>query len=168
MTRPQRRQRPGAGAQRNQARRLLAARVTWAHHAGGPPVLGPQPRLAAHVVECREQLFGARISSDTVDAILTRVADALADPDADLLKRVRAAKAIDMGETGWRTAGDRRALWGAFSDRHAIVGVRDSRHEDHAKELLGDTTAIRHSASNDCCPCTPPAASKHGRCTTSS
>ena len=43
------------------------------------------------VVECCEQLFGARISTGTVDAILARVADALAEPDADLLERVRAA-----------------------------------------------------------------------------
>ena len=94
------------------------------------------------VVECCEQLFGARISTGTVDAILERVADALVEPDADLLKRVRAAKALNMDETGWRTAGQRRALWGAFSDRHAVLRVRDSRHEDHAKDLLGSTTAI--------------------------
>ena len=94
------------------------------------------------VVECCEQLFGARISAGTVDAILERVSDALAEPDADLLARVRGAKALNMDETGWRTAGQRRALWGAFSDRHAIVRVRDSRHEDHARELLGDTRAI--------------------------
>lgn len=94
------------------------------------------------VVECCEQLFGARISAGTVDAILQRVADALAEPDADLLERVRAARALNMDETGWRTAGDRRALWGAFTARHAVLRVRDSRHEDHAKDLLGETTAI--------------------------
>jgi transposase len=93
-------------------------------------------------VECCEQLFGARISAGTVDAILTRVADALVAPDADLLARLRAAKSLNMDETGWRTAGDRRALWGAFSDRHAVLRVRDSRHEDHAKQLLANTTAI--------------------------
>jgi transposase len=94
------------------------------------------------VVECCEQLFGARISTGTIDAILTRVADALADADADLLERVRAAGALNMDETGWRTAGQRRAMWGAFTGRHAIVRVRADRHETHAKELLGDTTAI--------------------------
>jgi transposase len=94
------------------------------------------------VVECCEQLFGARISAGTVDAILARVADALAEPDADLLARVRAAKAVNMDETGWRTAGQRRAMWGAFTDRHAVVRVRADRHEDHARELLADTTAI--------------------------
>jgi transposase len=94
------------------------------------------------VVECCEQLFGARISAGTVDAILARVAVALAEPDADLLARVRAAKAVNMDETGWRTAGQRRAMWGAFTDRHAVVRVRADRHEDHARELLADTAAI--------------------------
>lgn len=94
------------------------------------------------VVECCEQLFGARISTGTVDAILERVADALEEPDADLLARVRAARALNMDETGWRTAGQRRTLWGAFSDRHAVLRVRADRHEDHAKNLLAGTTAI--------------------------
>src|SRR5215207_10115757 len=94
------------------------------------------------VVECCEQLFGARISTGTVDAILARVADALEEPDADLLQRVRAARALNMDETGWRTAGERRALWGAFTDRHAVLRVRADRHQDHAKQLLADTTAI--------------------------
>ncbi len=93
-------------------------------------------------MECCEQLFGARISSGTVDGILQRVADALQDPDEDLLVRVRAAQTLNMDETGWRTAGDRRALWGACTDRHAVLRVRADRHEDHAKELLADTTAI--------------------------
>jgi transposase len=94
------------------------------------------------VVECCEQLFGARICSGTVDAILERVAAALAAPDADLLERVRAARALNMDETGWRTASQRRALWGAFSDRHAVLRVRSDRHEDHARELLADTSAV--------------------------
>jgi transposase len=47
-----------------------------------------------------------------------------------------------MDETGWRTAGERRALWGAFTARHAVLRVRADRHADHARELLADTTAI--------------------------
>jgi len=94
------------------------------------------------VVECCEQLFGARISTGTVDAILERVADVLVQPDADLLERVRSAKALNIDETGWRTAGERRALWGAFSDRHAVLRVRADRHADHAQALLADTSAI--------------------------
>ncbi len=120
-----------------------------AHSAFGPrlhaavAVLSVRNRVSRRdVVECCEQLFGARISAGTVDAILTRVADALADPDADLLQRVRGARAVNMDETGWRTAGERRALWGAFTARHAVLRVRAGRHEDHAKELLANTSAV--------------------------
>lgn len=94
------------------------------------------------VVELCEQLFGARVASGTVDAILARVADALGDPYEDLLERVRAAQGLNMDETGWRTSGQRRALWGAFTDRHAVLAIAAARHEDHARELLGDTSAI--------------------------
>jgi len=93
-------------------------------------------------VELCEQLFSARISTGTVDAILTRASDALAEPCADLLERVRSADALNMDETGWRLRGAQRALWGAFTDRHAILRVEADRHEDRAKDLLGSSAAI--------------------------
>ncbi len=93
-------------------------------------------------VELTEELFGARISSGTVDAILTRTAQALAEPHADLLQQLRAVAALNVDETGWRTAGQRRALWGLFDSTHAYFRVASDRHEDRAKELLADTKAI--------------------------
>jgi transposase len=93
-------------------------------------------------VELVEELFGARISSGTVDAILARTGQALQDPHDDLLRRLRSSGALNMDETGWRTAGERRALWGMFDRRHAYFVVHASRHEDHAKELLSATKAI--------------------------
>ncbi len=94
------------------------------------------------VVELCEQLFSARISAGTVDAILGRTAEALTEPHADLLSELRGSSAVNMDETGWRTAGERRALWGLFDERHAYLHVAAGRHEDHAKELLADTDAI--------------------------
>jgi transposase len=94
------------------------------------------------VVELCEQLFGSRISTGTADAILCRVADALADPCEDLLDRLRASRAVHMDETGWRTAGQRRALWGVFDQRHAYLHVASDRHEHHAKQLLAGTEAV--------------------------
>lgn len=94
------------------------------------------------VVELCEQLFSSRISTGTIDAILTRAGDALAEPYADLLDRVRSAAALNIDETGWRLKGAQRALWGAFTDRHAAFAIAPSRHEDHARDLLGDTRAI--------------------------
>ncbi|HET9267957.1 MAG TPA: hypothetical protein VFO31_07320, partial [Vicinamibacterales bacterium] len=58
-------------------------------------VLSVRNRISGRdVVELCEQLFGARISTGTVDAILTRVADSLEEPYDDLLARVRAAGAL--------------------------------------------------------------------------
>jgi transposase len=88
------------------------------------------------VVELCEQLFASRISTGTIDAILTRAGDALAEPYADLLDRVRSADALNIDETGWRLKGAQRALWGAFSERHAVFAITPSRHEDHARDLL--------------------------------
>jgi transposase len=94
------------------------------------------------VVELAEELFSARISTGTVDAILARASEALAEPYEDLLRRVRGARALNVDETGWRTAGERRALWGAFTKRHALFAIAPDRHEDHAKSLLAHTEAI--------------------------
>jgi transposase len=93
-------------------------------------------------VELCEQLFSSRISTGTVDAILARAADALTEPCEDLLERVRGARAVNMDETGWRLRGGQRALWGAFSDRHAILRIEPDRHEDRARDLLADSSAI--------------------------
>lgn len=93
-------------------------------------------------VELIEELFGARVSSGTVDAILTRTAAALAEVHDDLLDSLRGAPTLNMDETGWRTAGERRALWGMFDRHRAYFSVKPDRHEDHAKQLLADTKAI--------------------------
>jgi transposase len=94
------------------------------------------------VVELAEQLFGARICTGSIDAILARAGNALTDPYDDLLERVRAATALNMDETGWRLQGQQRALWGAFTDRHAVLHVAGDRHEDRAREILADSQAI--------------------------
>jgi len=49
---------------------------------------------------------------------------------------VRASESLNMDETGWRTAGQRRALWGMFTSRHALFHLAPDRHEQHAKRLL--------------------------------
>jgi transposase len=135
---------PGCG---KQTRRELPGEVTQS--AFGPRfqaavvTLSTRNRVSRRdVVELCEQLFGSRISTGTVDAILARVSAALAVPHADLLGALRGAGAVNMDETGWRTAGQRRALWGIFDERHAYLHVAPDRHEDHAKTLLADTKAI--------------------------
>jgi transposase len=93
-------------------------------------------------VELCEELFGARISTGSVDAILTRAGDALERPHADLLRRVRSSRALNIDETGWRTAGSRRALWGAFAKQLAVYRIAPDRHEREARQLLCDHAGV--------------------------
>jgi transposase len=93
-------------------------------------------------VELCEELFGARINIGSVDQILTRTADALELPYAQLVARLRAAKHLNADETGWRLAGQQRTLWGAFTDRIAVYRIAGDRHEDRARELLDGNLGI--------------------------
>lgn len=135
---------PGCGARRTG---LLPSDVTASHL--GPRLqaaittLSVRNRLSRRdAVELVEELFQARVSTGTVDAVLARVGGALADPHQDLLDAVRSSRHLNMDETGWRLQGSQRALWGMFTDRHAYFHVAPDRHEDHAKMLLANTTAI--------------------------
>jgi transposase len=88
------------------------------------------------VVELGEELFGVRLCSGTVEAILERAAQALQEPYEQLGECVRSRESLNMDETGWRTAGERRALWGMFTARHAVFALALDRHEKYAKRLL--------------------------------
>lgn len=71
-------------------------------------------------VELCEQLFGARICTGSVDAILARVGDALERPYEQLARRIRRSPRLNMDATGWRLKGSRRTLWGVFTDKVAL------------------------------------------------
>jgi transposase len=135
---------PGCGRRRRaELPREVAGSMFGPRFQAAVATLSVRNRISRRdVVELCEQLYGSRISTGTVDAILCRVADALIDPCEDLLDRLRASRSVNMDETGWRTAGQRRTLWGIFDQRHAYLHVAADRHEDHAKSLLADTTAV--------------------------
>jgi len=93
-------------------------------------------------VELCEELFGARVCTGTIDAILARAGDALELPYEQLLRRVRLARHLNVDETGWRLRGGKRTLWGAFTSDAGVLRIVADRHEDHAKELLGGYRGI--------------------------
>jgi len=135
---------PGCGARRTgQLPAQVAASAFGPRLQAAVVTLSVRNRISRRdVVELCEQLFSSRICTGTVDAILARSADALTGPCEDLLDRVRSSRALNMDETGWRLRGSQRALWGMFSDRHAILQITPSRHDDHAKALLATSAAI--------------------------
>ena len=89
------------------------------------------------VVELCEELFGARICAGTVDAILTRAADALEEPYEDLLGARARQRELEHGRDRLATERRASARCGACSpSRHAVFAVAPDRHEEHAKRLL--------------------------------
>jgi transposase len=87
--------------------------------------------------ELLRELFGAQLSTGSVDAIVSRVGEALAESHDDLLRHVRDARAVNIDETGWRTAGKRRTLWGVLTARQALFRIAPDRHRREAEALLG-------------------------------
>jgi transposase len=89
---------PGCGRhQRTQLPREVAASSFGPRLQAAIATLSVRNRISRRdVVELCEQLFGSRISTGTVDAILARIADALAEPCDDLLERLRASRAVHM------------------------------------------------------------------------
>jgi transposase len=113
--------------------------------AFGPRLEGAVATLAVRnrvsrrdTVELAEELFGAKLASGTVDAILARAGEALAEPYEDLLGSIREAPALNVEETGWKLRGKKRTLWGAVTPTAAVFRIAPDRHEREVAALLGD------------------------------
>jgi transposase len=118
---------PGCGrAHRAQLPKEISASAFGPRLQAAVATLSVRNRISRRdVVELCEQLFGSWISTGTVEAMLARIADALEAPCDDLLERLRASPAVHMDETGWRTAGERRALWGILRSASRLSARRD-------------------------------------------
>ena len=89
-------------------------------------------------VELLRDLFGAELSTGAVDALVQRAGAALAEPHAGLHEQIRSAAAVNVDETGWRTAGGKRTLWAALTPTTAGFRIAPDRHRREAKALLGE------------------------------
>lgn len=89
------------------------------------------------VSELSAELFGCPVAVGSVDAICQRASYALADPYARLREQVKDAAVVCVDETGWRQAGEKRTLWGVFTERHAALAIAADRHERELPELIG-------------------------------
>jgi transposase len=113
------------------------------------------PRLQAAVVtlavrnrvsrrdttELARELFGVELATGSVDAIIQRAGEALAGPYTQLEQRLKSASVVNIDETGWKTAGRHRTLWGALTSQTAVFRIAAGRHAFEAKTLLGERFA---------------------------
>jgi transposase len=91
--------------------------------------------------ELVRELFGVELATGSVDAIVQRVGETLAEPHARLAEQIRSAAVVNIDETGWRTAGERRTLWGALTAQTAVFRIAAGRHQRELKALLGENFA---------------------------
>jgi transposase len=113
------------------------------------------PRLQAAVVtltvrnrisrrdttELARELFGIDLSTGSVDTIVQRAGEALAGPYTQLEQHIREAAVVNIDETGWKTAGRSRTLWGALTSQTAVFRIAAGRHGFEARTLLGERFA---------------------------
>ena len=116
---------------------------------GGRSAFGPRLQAAVVTLSARNrisrrdmaelagELFGLGLSTGTVEAICQRASAALEAPHERLSAAVLASPALNVDETGWRTAGDARALWTATTPTAALFRVAEDRHRDRLEELIG-------------------------------
>ena len=128
---------------------------TRAELPAGVPRSAFGPRLQAAVVtlavrnrvsrrdttELARELFGVELSIGSVDKVIQRAGEALAGPHTVLEQRIKSASLVNIDETGWKTAGGRRTLWGALTSRTAVFRIAPSRHASEARMLLGERFA---------------------------
>jgi transposase len=135
---------PGCGAQRTgQPPAGVAGSVFGPRLQAAVATLAVRNRVSRRdTVELMRELFGARISTGSVDQVLARAGYALRLPQMELMRALRRAGRVNVDETGWRRQGQRRTLWGAFTDRVAVYRIAGDRHEDRARELLDGNHGI--------------------------
>jgi transposase len=91
--------------------------------------------------ELARELFGVELSTGSVDKLIQRAGEALAGPYTELEQQIKSASVVNIDETGWKTAGGNRTLWGALTSRTALFRIAAGRHAFEARTLLGERFA---------------------------
>jgi transposase len=91
--------------------------------------------------ELARELFGVELATGSVDAIMQRAGEALAAPHTRLEQQIKSAPVVNIDETGWKTAGASRTLWGALTSQTAVFRIAAGRHGFEARTLLGERFA---------------------------
>ena len=94
------------------------------------------------MAELARELFGLSLSTGAVDAICQRASQALAGPHTQLQDWVLDQDAVHVDETGWRTAGESRALWTVTSAGAAIFQIAEHCNREQLTELIGPYPGI--------------------------
>jgi hypothetical protein len=89
------------------------------------------------ITEIARDLFGVTLSKGAADAICQRASRALAGPHLQLQDWVLDQPAVHVDETGWRTSGDGRALWGASTPDAVFLQIAEHCNREVFNALIG-------------------------------
>jgi transposase len=89
------------------------------------------------ITEIACDLFGVNLSTGAADAICQRASQALAGPHLQLQDWVLDQPAVHVDETGWRTSGDGRALWGASTPDAVFLQIAEHCNREVFDALIG-------------------------------
>ena len=116
--------------------------------AFGPRLRATVVMLAAMLMSRRAtalvlaDMFGARLSTGSVEKILKDASATLAGPWEAIKRAVQAGDVAHADETSWRRGGERMWLWAALSATAACFVIDKTRARSVARDLLGDFDAI--------------------------
>jgi transposase len=116
--------------------------------AFGPRLRATVVMLAAMLMSRRAvavmlaDMFGAAISTGSVEKILKDASVSLAEPWEAIKRAVQAGDVAHADETNWRRAGQRMWLWAALSATAACFVIDETRARTVAQNLLGDFDGI--------------------------
>jgi transposase len=120
----------------------------------GGSAFGPRLRAAIVTLTARNrisrraaaelagEMFGAKLSTGSVDAICQDASALLAGPYQQLRDWICAQDALHVDETGWRTAGDSRALWTMTAPGGSLFEIAEHCNREQFDELIGPYPGI--------------------------
>jgi transposase len=120
----------------------------------GSSAFGPRLRAAIVTLTARNrisrraaselagEMFGAQLSTGSVDTICQHASDVLAGPYQRLRDWIRGQDALHVDETGWRTAGDSRALWTMTTPQASIFEIAERCNREQFDQLIGPFAGI--------------------------
>ncbi|HEX8856883.1 MAG TPA: IS66 family transposase [Thermoleophilaceae bacterium] len=94
------------------------------------------------ITELARDLFGVTLATGSVDAICQRASEALAGPHLQLHDWVLEQGSLHVDETGWRTAGEGRALWAATTPKAAFFEIAEHCNREQFTALIGPYPGI--------------------------
>lgn len=90
-----------------------------------------------HIDELLKDVLGIQVSLGTVDNCVHEVGEAVGEPVSHLREQLPRQDKLNIDETGWKKAGERRWLWVFVASTFTFFHIAESRSKKVLEEILG-------------------------------